>query len=296
MKLFVTGANGYIGGSVAARLVQEGHHVRGLVRNPEKVAGVEAFGIEAVVGTLDDAALLTREANAADGVINAADSDSREAVDTFIAALAGSGKVFIHTSGSSIVGDNGNGEANENVYDEDHLPAAEPDKIARRAIDQAVVDAATQNIRSIVLCNTLIYGATLGPPAESVQLPRIITDARQSGVAHYIGKGFNIYSNVYIGDAVDMYLLALQAAPAGFFAFIENGEASFKDMAQAIADSLGLGVAQSLPLDEAIAKWGYEVATFALASNSRVRSVRTRPLGWQPSGPDVMEYLRGITA
>src|SRR5262245_21211963 len=81
MQIYITGANGFIGGAVASALIADGHTVRGLVRSKAKAAAVAAYGVEAVVGSLDDAALLQAEARAADAVINAASSDHRGAVE-----------------------------------------------------------------------------------------------------------------------------------------------------------------------------------------------------------------------
>ena len=92
MKIFVTGASGFIGGSVAAALVANGDQVRGLVRNSNKADAVAACGAVPVLGSLDQTDLLQAEAKAADAVVNAASSDHRGAVAALIAALAGSGK------------------------------------------------------------------------------------------------------------------------------------------------------------------------------------------------------------
>jgi nucleoside-diphosphate-sugar epimerase len=110
------------------------------------------------------------------------------------------------------------------------------------------------SVRAIVLCNSLIYGDALGPPAQSVQLPRLIDEARESGIAHYIGRGLNRWSTVHIADVVDLYLLALERAPAGLFAFVENGESAFRDMAQAIGCALGLANARSMTSEAAVAR------------------------------------------
>lgn len=290
MKIFVTGASGFIGGSVAARLVQAGHTVRGLIRDAARADELRAHGVEPVVGTLDDHDVLTREAQAADAVINAASSDNRGAADALIAALAGSGKALIHTSGSSIVGDEAMGEPSDRVFGEGAAFTPEPDKEARIALDNAILDA--PGVRSVVLCNTLIYGDALGPKAQSVQLPRLVAEARASGVAHHIGRGLNRWSNVHIADVADLYLLALEKAPAGTFAFVENGEASFGEMAQAIGEALGLGPAQAMDPAAAEALWGREMAVFALGSNSRVRGQRARDLGWTPRHGSVVEWIK----
>lgn len=120
MKIFITGAAGYIGGSVAARFIEEGYQVRGLVRTAEQAERVRALGIVPVIGTLEDSDIMVREANAADAVVNAASSDHRPAVEALLEGLRGSNKPFIHTSGSSVVGDDARGEwKSDKVYAED---------------------------------------------------------------------------------------------------------------------------------------------------------------------------------
>jgi nucleoside-diphosphate-sugar epimerase len=293
LKIFITGASGFIGGSIAAHLVRAGHQVRGLIRKPDHSAELRRLGIEPVVGTLDDRALLIAEAQAADAVINAASSDHEGAVKALIEGLAGSGKPFLHTSGSSIVGDASGGEAGEaRIYHEDALPTPTADKAARVAIDQRVLDAAQQNIRSAVLCNTLIYGHGAVAGSASVQLPRLQRQAQKSGVVRHVGSGGNIWSNVHIDDVAELYRLALEKTPAGTFYFVESGEASFRDMSAAIARVMKLGEPQDWPLDEAQKEWGYEMASYGLGSNSRVRGGRARKLlGWQPKRTSVIEWI-----
>ncbi|NUX52346.1 NAD-dependent epimerase/dehydratase family protein [Paraburkholderia youngii] len=293
MKIFVTGASGFIGGSIAAHLARAGHQVRGLIRKPEHSAELQRLGIDPVIGTLDDRALLIAEAQAADAVINAASSDHEGAVRALIDGLAGSGKVFLHTSGSSIVGDASGGEAGEaRIYHEDALPTPSADKAARVAIDQLVLDAAQRNVRSAVLCNTLIYGHGAVAGSASVQLPRLVRQAQKSGVVRHVGSGGNIWSNVYIDDVAELYRLALDKTPAGTFYFVESGEASFHDMSAAIARAMKLGAPQNWPLEDAKQEWGYEMASYGLGSNSRVRGERSRRLlGWQPRRTSVIEWI-----
>lgn len=293
LKIFITGASGFIGGSIAAHLARAGHTVRGLIRNPEHSAELQRLGIEPVIGTLDDRALLISEAQAADAVINAASSDHEGAVKALIDGLAGSGKTFLHTSGSSIVGDASGGEAGQaRIYHEDALPEPTPDKAARVAIDLQVLNSAKLNIRSAVLCNTLIYGHGAVPGSASVQLPRLVRQAQKSGVVRHVGSGGNIWSNVFIDDVAELYRLALDKTPAGTFYFVESGEASFRDMSAAIARAMKLGEPQDWPLEEAQKEWGYEMASYGLGSNSRVRGERARKLlGWQPKRTSVIDWI-----
>ena len=291
MKIFVTGASGYIGGSVGALLVSRGHEVRGLVRSASKADAVRSKAITPVIGTLDDANVLEAEARLADAVVNAADSDHERAVDALLAGLAGSGKPLIHTSGTSLVGDEAMGEPSDAVFTEETPVRPEPDKEHRVALNRKVLNAAP-GVRSIVLCNSLIYGRTLGIPAQSVQIPPLVSQARESGVARYIGRGLNIWSNVHIADVADLYVRALEKAPAGSFYYVENGEETFEKLVGAIATKLGLGKAESWPADAAVAKWGRELAVFALGSNSRVRANKARSeLGWDPLHASVTTWI-----
>ena len=285
----MTGASGFIGGSLAAEAIRRGHEVRGLVRSVEKAEACEAFGIVPVHGTLADHDLLADEARGADAVVNAASSDDREAVDALLKALEGSGKAFLHTSGSSVVADQAGGEPSEAIFDEDRIPAPTLDKAARAALDQAILSAS--GTRSVILCNSLIFGDALGPQARSVQLPLLIDLAQETGQARYIGRGLNRWSNVHIADVVDLYLIALEKAPPGTFAFVESGEAAFRDMAQSIADALGQGEPASMSIEAAVARWGRPRALFSLASNSRVRSLRTRAWGWSPQHLSVHQWI-----
>ncbi|SAK47987.1 3-beta hydroxysteroid dehydrogenase/isomerase [Caballeronia catudaia] len=292
MNIFITGAGGFIGGSIAAGLARDGHRVRGLIRRDGQADELKRLNIEPVTGSLDDTALLAAEARAADAVINAASSDHRGAVEALIGALEGSGKPFLHTSGSSIVGDASGGEASDKIYTEDDLPEPTPDKAPRVAIDALVLEAAKRGIRSAVLCNTLIYGHGAVPDTASVQLPRLERQAKKSGVVRHVGRGLNIWSNVHIDDVVAVYRLALEKSPAGTFYFVESGEAQFRDMTAAMAKALGLRGPEDWPLEQAIEEWGYEMASYGLGSNSRVRSKRTRELlGWQPKRTSVIEWI-----
>jgi nucleoside-diphosphate-sugar epimerase len=289
MRIFLTGANGFIGGAVAQALISAGHSVRGLVRDKTKAESVKAHGIEPVIGSLEDTAVLQAEARAADAVINAASSDHRGAVEALIAAMSGSGKPLIHSSGSSIVADLAMGEPSDRIFDEMTPIDALSEKTARVAIDQLVL--AAPGIRSMVLCNTMIYGHALGPPAQSVQIPALMRQAKASGVVRYIGRGLNRWSNVHIADVAALYVLALAKAPAGTFMYVESGEEALGEIAKAIAVRLGLGAPQSWSADEAIAAWGRNMAVFSLGSNSRVRGKAAVELGWSPTQRSVTRWI-----
>ncbi|MHB8302026.1 MAG: NAD-dependent epimerase/dehydratase family protein [Acidobacteriaceae bacterium] len=294
MKIFVTGTTGFIGGSLGQRLVTNKHQVYGLVRSESKARQLEQAGIRPIIGTLDDAAVLTEAAHHADAIIDAASADHPGSVQTFIKALTGSEKPFIHTSGSSIVCDDARGESeNPTTYHDDSYIQPTPIREARVAIDRSVRFAGiSHGIRTVVICPTMIYGTGRGLQKDSDQIPKLIRRSKERGAGVYIGKGLNRWSNVYIDDLVDLYLLALEKAPSGSFFFAENGEETFKRIAYAVSQALGFqGKTESWNADDAIAQYG-DWARFALASNSRVRSVNARRLlGWSPKGPSLIEAL-----
>jgi nucleoside-diphosphate-sugar epimerase len=291
--IFITGAGGYIGGSVAVKLVQTGHRVRGLVRTHEKAALLAQLGIDPVVGDLDDTALLMKEAQRAGGVINAASADHTASVQALIKGLAGSSKPLIHTSGSSIVGDDvRGGQLAASIFDEYTPLVIQTLKQPRREIDLQVLDAAGKGVRSSVICPSLIYGLGKGLNPHSVQLPFLAENARQMGVVQIVGAGRNVWSNVHIDDVVDLYVLCLAKAPAGAFYFAANGEASFEQIGAALAKRLGIANVESLDPELAAQRWGVPRAHYSFGSNSRVRSVRARQeLGWMPQHASALEWI-----
>ena len=293
MKILITGAAGYIGGSVAVTLIKAGHKVAGLVRNEGRARDVESFGIEPVIGDLADAAVLERAARDADAVINAANSDNREVVDVFLGALRGSGKTFIQSSGTSIVADLADGQHPGKIYDENTPVDPLPLRAVRVALNDAVLAASGAGLRTMVICPPLIYGVGLGASADSIQVPWMIDLAKKHGVGRHIGAGENIWSNVHINDLVDLYLRALESAPAGAFYYAENGENSMRALAEAISRMLGYGGrTEKMSVDDAIAEWGEGGARYTMGSNSRVRAVRAREeLGWSPSATSLLDEI-----
>lgn len=293
MKIFVTGASGYIGGSVAAHLIADGHQVTGLVRSPDKADAVRARGIEPVMGTLDDAAVLSQAAKAADAVVNAASADHKGAVVALLDSLAGSGKPFIHTSGSSIVGTQSRGERSDDIFDEDTPYTPSPARAARVELNHFILGHRDRECRPVIICPSLIYGIGLGANSDSVQVPLLIKLAKKRGNATHAGRGENVWSNVHIDDLVPLYALAIDKAPAGAFYFAENGEGSMRELCVSINRMLGFaGPPSSMTMQEAAAEWGEGTAENTMASNSRVRAKRARAeLGWKPKARGLIEEI-----
>ncbi len=294
MQIFLTGASGYIGGSVAAALMAAGHTVIGLCRSVEKAKKLKQLGIEPIMGSLSDEDILFRAAQSADAVVNAADADDPFAAEVLLRALEGSGKKLIHTSGSSIVGDRAAGEFSDRVFHEDIPRPIRFEKIGRVAIDTYVIEGAARGVHSVVICPCLIYGNGTGLHADSIQVPWMIEVARKYQEARYIGKGENIWSTVHVEDLANAYVLALEQAPAGSFFFLESGKASFKEIAEVIHHELGFSsTAQSWTVEAAAQEWGQEAAHFAFGSNSHVYSNKARStLSWTPKDSSVLDWLK----
>ncbi|MFD4637305.1 NAD-dependent epimerase/dehydratase family protein [Lentzea sp. NPDC058436] len=293
MKVFLTGATGFIGGAVGERLVAEGHEVRGLVRDPDHAPLLLKAGITPVLGDLDDAGLLTAEAERADGVINTANSDHRAAVEALLRGLRGSGKPFVHTSGTSLIADDAQGNAlSLTVHDDEReiVAGSHPVRQARFALDTDVV--AHEGVRTVVLCNSLVYGTGRAPHPDTVLLVPLVSQARGSGVVRVVGHGLNTWSTVHLDDLAALYSIALTDPAARGFYFVENGEASFAEIGAAIADRLGLGPVEPWPLEEAARVWGEGFARYALGANSRVRATRARELGWKPEHTSITTWIR----
>jgi len=292
MKIFCTGASGYIGGSVAADLAKIGHQVTGLVRSADKADALRPFGIEPVMGTLDDAAVLSQAAKAADVVVNAASADHTGAVVALLDALAGSGKPFIHTSGSSIIGTRSKGQRSDDVFDEDTPFTPSPARVARVALNELILSYRDKGCRPVIICPSLIYGIGHGAGRDSVQVPNLIKLAKKRGNAAHAGPGENIWSNVHIDDLMTLYALAIERAPAGSFHFAENGENSMRELCEAINRMLGFaGAPTAMSMEEAAAEWSEGTAEDTMASNSRVRAKHARQLGWKPQAKSLIEEI-----
>jgi nucleoside-diphosphate-sugar epimerase len=229
----------------------------------------------------------------ADMVINTANADHQGAVEALISGLNQSGKRLIHTSGTSIVGDDARGDfCSEVIFSEETSLAIDPRKQARRDIDLMVMDAAKQNVHSAVIIPSLIYGHGTGVNKQSIQVPFLVKNAHEVGSVQIVGKGLNTWSNIHIDDLVNLYLAVSEQAPAGSFYFAENGEAAFSDVAEAISRRFSIPHIEHLHAEEAVKRWGAARALFTFGSNSRVRSVRAKKeLDWRPIHVSVQNWI-----
>lgn len=284
VNVFLTGATGYIGGTIGHAFHAAGHRVVGLVRPGavDRASALAARGIEPIAGDLGNAALLASLCDQAEVVINAANVDHRGCVETMLAALKGSGKVFIQTSGSGITADMAGGHGTDAVFEDDTPVRALPARQARVDLNALVLAAANDGVRSSVVAPPMVYGQGLGMHSDSIQVPAMIRAASKHEAGVYIGTGQNRWSNVHVADLADLYLAIAQRGEAGRFYYAENGENSMLEIAQAISRMLGLGGrTRSLTTAQAVSEYGEPMTHLSLGANSRVRATRARQaLGW----------------
>ena len=293
MHVFITGATGYIGGAVAARLVAEGHRVSGLARSDAKAAALEKQGVTPIRAELWDLSVVASAAREADAVVNAANAEDSPVARLLVETLDGTGKPLLHTSGTSVVADRALGEPGGSVFTEDMPMATLPERQLRVGVERIILDGAARGVRGVVIRPALIYGRGRGLNPHSHQLPQLARVARERGRPAHVGRGLNVWSNVHIDDVAELYACALSEAPAGSVFFCENGEASWRDMAAAIGQAIGLAEdPEALSLEDSLRALGIGAVT-SFGSNSRVSAEKARRmLGWTPSAGTLWDDLK----
>jgi nucleoside-diphosphate-sugar epimerase len=268
MRVFITGATGYIGSAVIRELIDSGHTVVGLSRGDAGAEVLNEAGAEMHRGSLEDLGSLHSAAAAADGVIHlafnhgfsdfaAALTADLRAVETMGAALEGTGKPFIITAHL-------NGEASANA-----------------ALSLA-------GVRSSVVSLSL---SVHGEGDRHGFVPRLITTAREKGVSAYIGDGSNRWPAVHRFDAAHLFRLALEAAPAGSqLDGVGDEGVPFRDIAGVIGRHLNLPVA-SIPPEEADAHFGPFLGLVAARDFPRSSAGTQELLGWRPVHPGLIADL-----
>jgi nucleoside-diphosphate-sugar epimerase len=292
MKIFVTGATGFIGAAVVRELIAHGHKVLGLARSDEKAAALAATGAEVLRGSLGDLESLCRGAEAADGVIHTAFNhdfsqyaanaeEDRRALEEMANVLEGTNKPLISTSGLM-------GLAPGAVVTED-LPAAGAMGSMRKS--EEVLGAAARGVRAM----TVRLPPCTHDGIDGGFAPLIIAAARAKGVSAYIGDGRNRWPAAHRRDAASLYRLALEKGTAGarYHAIGDEGIA-FRDIAEVIGKRLNLPVA-SITQDEAGAHFGF-LGMFAGLDAPASAALTRKALGWAPTHPgliaDIEQFLK----
>jgi nucleoside-diphosphate-sugar epimerase len=289
MRVFVTGASGWIASAVIPELLEEGHEIVGLARSDEAAGKVAALGAEVLRGSLEDLDVLGQGAKAADGVVHlgynhdfsripdAARTD-RAAIELFGNALAGTDGPLLIASGVAGLSVDGT-PADEHVMAD---PAAYP----RNVNAAATLALAERGVRPIVAR----FAPTVHGAGDHGFISVLSEVAREKGVSGYVGDGTNRWSAVHRLDAGRLVRFAFDTAPAGtiLHAVAEEGVATC-DIAEAIGRSLGVPT-QSVEADRAAEHFGW-IGMFFGMDLPASSGITRRAFDWRPSHPTLLDDL-----
>ena len=288
MRVFVTGASGWIGSAAVAELVSNGHQVLGLARSDESAAAVAALGAEVHRGSLDDPASLAAAAAQCDGVVQLAYnhdfSDMAGAAQTDHRAIEAMGEVMRGSDKPYVVASGVMGLAVGRVATEHDMPDSSVHP--RIAGVEYALSLADQGVRSA----SVRFAPTVHGPGDHGFVATLVAIARARQVSAYIGDGSNRWPAVHRLDAARLVRMTLERAPAGssVHAIAEEGVAT-RDIATAIGAGLGLPVAP-IPLEEAVEHFGW-LGRFFGADVPASSAMTQRMLDWQPTNPTLLDDL-----
>jgi nucleoside-diphosphate-sugar epimerase len=287
MRIFLTGATGYIGSAVLDALLRAGHQVTALVRDREKGERVSMRGVQPVIGELSRPKSYAAVAESCDGIIHTAFEYSkrghevdREALEALLAAArrrveagradAGQRPFLVYTSGVWVLG------KTAKPADETAPLDPAPHVAWRPQHEELVIAAARDGVRTAVIRPGIVYGGSRGIIGDMVK------DAA-NGLVRVIGPGRNHWPCVYDRDLADLYVrVASNPSASGIFHANDEGDERVNDIAEALASHAKTRAdIRHVPLEEARAKMG-DYAD-ALALDQKVRSPRARALGWTPT-------------
>jgi nucleoside-diphosphate-sugar epimerase len=289
MRVFVTGATGFIGIPVAKALIAAGHEVLGMARSDEGAKSLAAIGADVQRGSLEDLESLREGAAASDAVIHLAFVHDwsnfvesceidRRAIEALGSVLAGSDRPLIVTAGTA--GLAGPGQI---ATEDDVIP---PDFPFPRVSEQTALSL--KNVRASIMRLPQVHDTS-----RQGLLTYAVAVAREKGVSAYVGEGRNRWAAAHISDVAPLYRLALEKNEAGakYHAVVEEG-VPMRDIAEAIGRGLKVPV-KSISAEEASAHFSW-LAMFAshdlLASSEKTRKV----LGWNPTGPGLIADLEQL--
>jgi nucleoside-diphosphate-sugar epimerase len=285
MRVFVTGATGFIGLPVSKELMAAGHQVLGLARSDAGAAALTAAGVKAHRGDLEDLESLRSGAAQSDGVIHCAfihdfsrfkencEIDQR-AIETLGSALAGSDRPLIVSSGIP--------PADRLVTEDIDHPAQSP---LPRVSEPAALALIPQDVKAAVMRLPQVHDTL-----KQGLVTYLIAVARQKGVSAYVGDGLNLWPAAHVLDVARLYRLALEKHEAGarYHAVGEQG-VQLRDIAEAIGRGLKVPV-RSLPAEEAAAHFGF-LGFFAGRDMIASSALTQERLGWRPTGPGMISDL-----
>ncbi len=293
MRIFVTGATGFIGSAVVKELIAAGHQVLGLYRSDEKAAALTSAGAEIYRGSLEDPDSLKEGAARSDGVIHLAFNhdfskfaanceDDRRVINALGSALAGSNRPLIVTSGTAIA----NALPGQPAREDDGTLGS--DVIPRAASEEAAAALAAAGVKVSIVRLPQVHDTV-----KQGLITRTIEIYRAMGVCTYVGDGLNRWPAAHLLDTAHLYRLAIEKAESGsiYHAVAEEG-VPLRDIAETIGRRLQLPV-KSVSAQEAQAYFGW--LSMFVGRDLPASSAQTREkLGWAPTGPGLLADLRHL--
>jgi Nucleoside-diphosphate-sugar epimerases len=294
MRIFVTGATGFIGSAIVQELISAGHQVVGLSRSDAGAEALVRAGAEVFRGDVNDIARLRTAAEAVDGVIHTAfnhdfsnikqhSEEDRKVIETLGMVLIGSDRPLVVASGTGLVARSMIGEPA--VENDDHVSSEE---FPRAATEEAADSLVAKGGRVIVMRLSQVHDTRhQGRIAQHILL------ARQKGRVAYVGEGNNRLAAVHVSDTARLFRLALEKGQAGarYHAVGEEGVA-MRDIAEVIGAGLKMPV-ESITLKEVPEYFGL-LANLAMIDLAASSALTRQQLGWNPTGPDLLTDLRSM--
>ncbi|MDE2462620.1 MAG: NAD-dependent epimerase/dehydratase family protein [Alphaproteobacteria bacterium] len=284
MKVFVIGATGLIGSAAARCIRKAGHEVVGLARSTEAEANLRKWDIIPLAGDAEDSAALLRGTLTADATIFAPSLGELETkiVDRLLFEISGTGKTFVFTSGTGVLGQRTGGEWSEDNFGEDDTFTPLKQLTGRHELESRV--RAATGIRGMVVRPPAVWSHEKLTPLVRA----IVQSVRQTGSACYIGRGLNLYSHVHAEDLGEVFRAVVEEGQRGAVYHAVAGEVANRWIAETVARLHGCQT-RSITMDEAIELWGKFAALVVMSVSSRSRSPRTRrEFGWSPTYVDML--------